>query len=113
MYINDLNNLQHRRTRQRFGANAHVCAQPEPLLPLRFTSIKTKQDDGDVFWSIFGHVSLLKVEKYVEDDNRESVLHIDIVSSRKYRDYTSIVSGEYSPNTYMFIIANAISTSKG
>ncbi len=34
-----------------------------------FSKIKTKQDDGDVFWWIFGHVSLLKPEKYVEDDN--------------------------------------------
>ncbi len=30
---------------------------------------KQKQDDGDVIWWISGHVSLLKLEKYVEDDN--------------------------------------------
>ncbi len=35
-----------------------------------FSQIKTKQDNGDVFWWILGHVSLLKLEKYVEDDNR-------------------------------------------
>ncbi len=35
-----------------------------------FSKIKTKQNDGDVFWWILGHVSLLKLEKYVEDDNR-------------------------------------------
>ncbi len=35
-----------------------------------FSKIKTKQDDGDVFWWILGHISLLKLEKYVEDDNR-------------------------------------------
>ncbi len=34
-----------------------------------FSKIKTKQDDGDVFWWILGHVSLLKLEKYFEDDN--------------------------------------------
>ncbi len=62
-----------------------------------FSKIKRKQDDGDVFWWILGHVSLLKLEKYVEDDNRQSVLQIDIVSSRKYCDYMSIASGEYSP----------------
>ncbi len=46
----------------------------------------TKQDDGDVFEWIFGDVSLLKLEKVVEDDNRHSVLQIDIISSRKYCD---------------------------
>ncbi len=35
-----------------------------------FSKIQTKQKDGDVFWWILGHVSLLKLEKYVEDDNR-------------------------------------------
>ncbi len=35
-----------------------------------FSKIKTKQDDGDVIWWISGHVSLLKLEKYVEDNNR-------------------------------------------
>ncbi len=35
-----------------------------------FSKIKTKQEDGDVFCWLFGHVSLLKLEKYVEDDNR-------------------------------------------
>ncbi len=35
-----------------------------------FSKIKTIQDDGDVIWWISGHVSLLKLEKYVEDDNR-------------------------------------------
>ncbi len=34
-----------------------------------FSKIKTKQDDGDVFWWILGHISLLKLQKYVEDDN--------------------------------------------
>ncbi len=34
------------------------------------SKIKTKWDDGDVFWWISGHVSLLKLEKYVKDDNR-------------------------------------------
>ncbi len=62
-----------------------------------FSKIETKQDDGDVIWWISGHVSLLKLEKYVEDDNRQSVLQIDIVSSWKYCDYTSIASSEYSP----------------
>ncbi len=40
----------------------------------------------DVFGWIFGHVSLLKLEKDVEDDNRYSVLQIGIVSSRNYFD---------------------------
>ncbi len=31
------------------------------------------------------------------EDNRLCVLQIDIVSSRKYCDYTTIVSSEYSP----------------
>ncbi len=35
-----------------------------------FSKIKTKQDDGDVFWWIFGNVSLLKLDKYAEDNNR-------------------------------------------
>ncbi len=34
-----------------------------------FSKIKTKQDDGDVIWWISGNVNLLKLEKYVEDDN--------------------------------------------
>ncbi len=34
-----------------------------------FSKVKTKQDDEDAFWWIFGHVSLSKLEKYVEDDN--------------------------------------------
>ncbi len=46
----------------------------------------TKQDDGDIFGWIFGHVSLLKLEKDVEDENHYSVLQIDIVSGRKYCD---------------------------
>ncbi len=51
-----------------------------------FSKMTTKQDDGDVFRWIFGYVSLLKLEKDVEDDNRYPVLQIDIVSSRKYCD---------------------------
>ncbi len=54
-----------------------------------------------IIW-ILGHVSLLKLEKYVEDDNHWSVLQIDIVSSRKYWDYTSIASSEYSPTIKEF-----------
>ncbi len=34
-----------------------------------FSKLKTKQDDGVVFWWIVGHVSLLKLEKFVENDN--------------------------------------------
>ncbi len=66
-----------------------------------FSKIKTKQDDGDAFWRILGYISLLKLEKYVDDDNHWSVLQIDIVSSRKYGDYMSIASSEYSPNNNM------------
>ncbi len=51
-----------------------------------FSKMTTKQDKGDVFGWIFGNVSLLKLEKDVEDDNSYSVLQIDIVSSRKYWD---------------------------
>ncbi len=38
-----------------------------------FSKIETKQDDGDVFGWIFGHLNLLKLEKDVEDENRYSV----------------------------------------
>ncbi len=65
-----------------------------------FSKIKQKQDDGDVFWWIFGHVSLLILEKKFEDANHYSVLQIDIISSRKYCDLTSIASNEYSTNTH-------------
>ncbi len=34
------------------------------------SKIKTKQDSEEVFRWILGHVSLLKLEKYIEDDNR-------------------------------------------
>ncbi len=51
-----------------------------------FLKRKTKRDDEDVFWWIFGHVSLLKFVKDVEDDNRYSGFQIDIISSRKYCD---------------------------
>ncbi len=58
----DLTNLQHKRV--------CACAQPETILQHQFSKIKTKQDDGDVFWWIFSYVNLLKLEKYVEDENR-------------------------------------------
>ncbi len=45
------------------------CTQPETASVLK-KKPRTKQDDGDVFWWIFGHVSLLKLEKYIEDDYR-------------------------------------------
>ncbi len=73
-----------------------------------FSKIKTKQDDEDVFWWILGNVSLLKLEKYVEDDNRYTMLQIDIVSSRKYCDYMSIVSDKYSPNIYTYFMCMCI-----
>ncbi len=59
-----------------------------------FSKMTTKKDDGDVFGWIFGHVSLLKLEKHFEDDNRYAVLQIDIVTSRKYCN----TSNEYSTN---------------
>ncbi len=46
----------------------------------------TRQNDKDIFWWIFGHVSLLKFVKDVEDDNHYSVLQINIISSVKYCD---------------------------
>ncbi len=49
----------HACTQAQLGHNAHACTQPQPLLLL--PKIKTKQDDGDVFCWIFGHVSLLKL----------------------------------------------------
>ncbi len=66
--------------------NAHVHTQPEPLLP--WSVFKTKQNEmmRMFFWSIFGHVRLLKLEMDVEDEHRYSVLQIDIVSSKKYCD---------------------------
>ncbi len=51
-----------------------------------FSKIKTKHNDADVLGWIFGHLSLLKPKKDVEDDNRYSMLPIDIISSRKYCD---------------------------
>ncbi len=60
-----------------------------------FSKIKTKQDDGNIFWWIFGHVSLLKFEKDAKDDNHYSVLQIDIFSRRKYCDLMSIMSNKY------------------
>ncbi len=59
---------------------------------------KTKSANKDVFWKIFGHVSLLIFVKDVEDDNHYSVLQMDIISSRKYCNQTSIASNDYSPN---------------
>ncbi len=51
---------------------SHVVTAPnrKQYYTRLFSKIKIKQDDGDVFWWIIGHVSLLKLEKYVEDDNR-------------------------------------------
>ncbi len=80
--------------------NVHACTQPEPLLPWfplhLFSKHKTKWDNEDVIWWIFGHVSVLKFVKDVEDDNRYSVLQIDIIFNRKYCDYTSITTNDYS-----------------
>ncbi len=63
-----------------------ACAHPTGIIIMAacFQKSKQKQDDGDVFGWIFGHVSLLKLEKDVEDDNRYSMLQIDFASSRKY-----------------------------
>ncbi len=51
-----------------------MCARPKPLLLLSVFKNQNKTDDGDVFWGIFGYVSLLKLEKDIADDNRYSVL---------------------------------------
>ncbi len=66
-------------TKERFRGLAHSSVLEngqDTTAPTRkqyythlFSKIKTKRDDGDVFWWISGHVSLLKLEKYVEDDN--------------------------------------------
>ncbi len=77
----------------------HTQLQPQNYHDL-FSRFKTKQDDADVFWWIFSHVSLLKLEKDVKDDNRYSVLQMGIVSSRKYCDLTIIESNEYSTTLY-------------
>ncbi len=50
-----------------FNTGAVLCARYYAHL---FSKIKTKQDDGDAFRWISGHVSLSKLEIYVEDDNR-------------------------------------------
>ncbi len=61
--------------------SSHHCTQPEAILHTSVFKNQTKQDDGDVFWWIFGYVSLLKLknmlkmkivklEIYVKDDNR-------------------------------------------
>ncbi len=72
-----MTNMLHKKVRQVTGAQ---CA-PNCCL---FSKIKTKPDDGNVSWWIFGNVSLLKLEKDVEDDNRYCVLQIDIVSNRHF-----------------------------
>ncbi len=67
--VHDLTNLNTKECIRGLPHNAHACAKPETTLQHQFSKIKIKQDDGDVFWWIFGHVSLLKLEKYVEDEN--------------------------------------------
>ncbi len=100
-----MTNLWHKIANQATGAQCMcpagttitaVCALKLLLGKGVDSKIKTKQDDGDVFWWMFGHVSLLKREKDVKDDNRYSVLQTNIISSRKYCDLMSIVSNEYN-----------------
>ncbi len=106
----DMTNLLHKRVHQVTGAQC-ACAPPTrtTIAAVCFQK-KKKQDDGKVFRWIFDHESLFKHKKDVEDDNHYSVLQIDIVSSRKYYNLSSMVSGEHSinldvvllpPNTYL------------
>ncbi len=83
-----------------------MCASPTgtTITTIFFSKNKTKQDAVDFFWGIFGPLSLLKLEKYVEADNHYSVLQINIISSRKCYDLTSIGSNKHS--TSLHVLAN-------
>ncbi len=65
----DMTNLQHKIVHHATGAQCTCAPNWNYYYCCLFSKLKTKQDDGDVFWWVFGHISLLKLEKYVEDDN--------------------------------------------